>query len=79
MKHSTYMDRALRSRDPRFARVLGKLGYATRHLVAKAPGASSEDDLDAARARYQEVLGKRPYHGWSADELREKIAAAGEA
>lgn len=77
MKKSTYMDRALKSRDPRFARILGGLGYERRDLVAAEPYDDDTDDLGALRAEYQEAVGKRAYHGWSADELREKIAAAG--
>ena len=34
------------------------------------------DDMDALRAEYQDVVGERAYHGWSAEELRDKIAAA---
>ncbi|KWT70762.1 hypothetical protein APY04_0823 [Hyphomicrobium sulfonivorans] len=33
------------------------------------------DDLKALRVEYQEALGKRAFAGWTADELREKIAA----
>jgi len=75
--NSTYMTRALQSRDRRFATVLGKLGYAAQEV---APEAVDEplavDDLAALRAEYLEVVGKRPFHGWDADALREKIAAA---
>jgi len=34
------------------------------------------DVLKTLRAEYKEVLGKNPFPGWSADVLREKIAAA---
>ena len=76
MKKSTYMDRALKSRDPRFARILGKLGYERRDMVAAEPVA--DDEITALRAEYQDVVGKKAYHGWSADELRAKIAEAKE-
>jgi hypothetical protein len=33
-------------------------------------------DLGALRAEYQAKYGKRPFNGWSADTLREKIADA---
>jgi hypothetical protein len=33
-KSQTYMNRALQSRDPRFARILGKLGYGDDLPVA---------------------------------------------
>lgn len=74
-----YMDRALRHRDPRYARLLVALGYSTRHLEA-APSSIPEpvkgDDLSDLRAQYQEIIGKRPYHAWDAKELRSKIDEA---
>ena len=79
MKKSTYMDRAMKSKDPRFARVLGKLGYERRDVVAEAPTvapADGEDALTELRAEYQSVVGKRAYHGWDEEALREKIAQA---
>jgi hypothetical protein len=89
MKSQSYMTRALRARDPRFATILGKLGYGRRDLIAADPldhdgdgrrGGSPKhdagDDLTAARAAYQEAVGKRPFHGWSIDELNAKIAEA---
>ena len=104
----SYMDRALRSSDPRFARILDKMGYGTRHIISEvmngrmsvndaraaigrdpldhdgdgrkgdSPKPEASDELTEVRAEYQRVLGKRPFHGWSVDELREKIAAADE-
>lgn len=72
-----YMDRALKAKDPRFARILGKLGYDRRDMMAAdEAGGSPADDLAALRAEYQDVVGKKAYHGWSADELRDKIAEA---
>ncbi|NSX90131.1 hypothetical protein [Agrobacterium tumefaciens] len=35
----------------------------------------SGDALGKLRTDYQEVFGKRPFHGWSAKELQEKIDA----
>lgn len=78
-KSNSYMDRAMRSADPRFARILGKLGYQRSDMVAKAAAAEAEDELAELRAQYQEAVGKRAYHGWYADTLREKIAEATEA
>lgn len=72
MKKSTYMDRAMKSRDPRFARVLGKLGYDRRDMVSEP----QPDELTRLREEYQSAVGKRPFMGWGADELRKKIAAA---
>ena len=37
MKKSTYMDRAMTARDPRYAKILGKLGYERRDMVAEQP------------------------------------------
>lgn len=75
MKKSGYMDRAMRASDPRFARILGNLGYQRSDMAAEA----DEDALTRLRAEYQDVVGKRAYHGWDADVLREKIAEAQEA
>ena len=75
MKKSTYMDRALKSRDPRFARILGKLGYERRDMVAAEPVAD-DDELAALRAEYQDAVGKKAFHGWSAEEIRSRIAQA---
>lgn len=77
MKNNSYMDRALRARDPRFARVLGKLGYERRDMVAApAAAAAPSADIAAVRDEYERVIGKRPFNGWDAPTLREKIAAA---
>lgn len=37
--------------------------------------ADDSDELTKLRADYQEVFDKRPYHGWSAEELQAKIDA----
>lgn len=63
--------------DVRYADILQNLGrgtYMTRDMQAQ----SQRDDevLSSLRAEYQEVVGKRPFHGWDADALREKIAEA---
>lgn len=34
------------------------------------------DDLNSARARYLEVVGKRPFNGWDLETLNAKIAEA---
>lgn len=74
-----YMTRAMKSKDPRFARILSKLGYDRRDMVAQSePAEPVQDDLTDLRAEYQEAVGKKPYHGWDADTLREKIAEAKE-
>lgn len=77
-RQSGYMDRALKARDPRFARVLGKLGYSRSDMTAasESPEQSGDQDLAALREQYQAEVGKKPYHGWDAETLAEKIKAA---
>lgn len=47
--------------------------------VKLSPLKPNAEDLKALRARYIEVLGKRPFPGWDADKLRAKIADEGKA
>lgn len=68
MKSSSYMTRAMRAKDPRFARILGKLGH-----VPDRPLEVETGELKSLRADYQALAGKKPFHGWDADELRRKI------
>ncbi len=79
MKRSGYMDMALRRSDPRYARILGKLGYSTRDMRSADQAVvpvNSDNDLADLRDEYQQFVGKRPFHGWDAPTLREKIAEA---
>lgn len=41
---------------------------------AEAAAAQPDDERDQARARYTEVSGKKPFHGWTVDQLNAKIA-----
>jgi ribosome-binding protein aMBF1 (putative translation factor) len=75
VKSQSYMTRALRAQDPRYARILGKLGYGRRDMQARQDH-DPEDELKALREQYQDVVGKRPYHGWDAETLKAKIAEA---
>ncbi|RVO34820.1 hypothetical protein [Sinorhizobium meliloti] len=75
MKSQSYMTRAMRARDPRYATILGKLGYARADAVA-APASSSDDPLTDLRKQYQDIVGKRPFHGWDAETLEAKLAEA---
>ena len=47
-----------------------------------SPGGSisggSGDDMTALRKEYTEKVGKRPFGGWDAAELRKRMAAVGE-
>lgn len=76
MRSSRYMDRAMKSRDPRFARVLGKLGYESKQkqAIAQAPTVN----LDGLRADAQR-LGVKIDGRWGEDRLRQEIAAARES
>jgi hypothetical protein len=78
MKSQSYMTRALKARDPRFARILGKMGYAGAPVeepkkVKKVP---KSDERTMLRAEYERVMKKRPFSGWDATELRTRIADA---
>lgn len=88
MKRSGYMTRAIKARDPRFARVLDRLGYERTDLVASDPldhdgdGRKGEaktpapDDIASLREAYEAKIGKRPFMGWDAKTLKTKIAEA---
>ncbi|WP_010218928.1 hypothetical protein [Sphingomonas sp. PAMC 26621] len=83
MKHQAYFTRALKANDPRYARVFGKLGYDRADIVSDDAATmeptgtgGAGDDLEQLRAKYQAAVGKKPYHGWDAAVLREKIVEA---
>lgn len=81
MKSQSYMTRALQARDPRYATILGKLGYGRADLQAgtkalKRSGPTPEEQLAAAREEYQSVVGKKPFHKWDVVGLRKRIAEA---
>lgn len=48
MKHQSYLNRALTARDPRFARIFGKLGYDVASLATEA-GVELEPIPDGCR------------------------------
>lgn len=79
MKRNSYMTRAMVHSDKRFARILSKLGYESREVVADAPEPDVIDEMADLRAEYEELAGKRPFMGWDADTLRAKIAEMTEA
>lgn len=81
-KDSKYMDRALQSRDPRFAKILGKLGYNRRDMRAEEsddPPISPEEELKILRAKYKEVFGRNAYYGWDIEALKTKLEGANNA
>lgn len=66
--------RAMSERDARILQKLGKGSYMTRDLRAQPVVNNAPDELAELRAKYQEVVGKKAYHGWDAEELAQKIA-----
>ncbi len=60
------------TKNERDARILVGIGKARRAVKAEPV----KDELAELRAEYQEAVGKRPFYGWDADTLREKIAEA---
>ena len=50
MKKSTYMDRAMRSADPRFADILGRLGYERTDMMAEKAAEAGVDGIIAVCA-----------------------------
>ncbi|MCG7508878.1 hypothetical protein [Mesorhizobium retamae] len=76
MKSHSYMTRALQARDPRFARILGKLGYQTTAELEAVNQTRRATSIAELRDLYKTIVGKPPFNGWNAKQLREKIAAA---
>jgi hypothetical protein len=64
-------------KDARILTRIGKVGPAPVNPtdVPKAEPEAPEvpDDLAAMRAEYSERFGKRPFHGWSPEQLRERM------
>lgn len=61
-------------RDARLLVAIGKARYRTED--ARAAPAPAPDDLKALRESYKTATGKKPFGGWDAATLREKIAAS---
>jgi ribosome-binding protein aMBF1 (putative translation factor) len=77
MKKSSYMTRAMKAHDPRYASILSKLGYARADSVSAAEKETVEaDGLTELRKMYQELVGKRAFNGWDAETLTQKITEA---
>jgi hypothetical protein len=78
-----------RVKNSREAKVLAHLGRAemaananrevalddARAQVALPPLSKDSTDIGTLRAQYAEKFGKRPFNGWSAAQLQEKLAA----
>lgn len=78
----SYRTKAFRRRDEQIARIVG-MNQTSRAEVApvvQAPAVAPEPvvggEVNQLRADYQELLGKRPYYGWDAAELRTRIESA---
>lgn len=67
-----YKTRAMQSKDPRYARILGTIEYGTKADPLRDEGPS--EALKALRDEYQGLYGKKPYHGWDEATLAAKIA-----
>lgn len=71
-----YKTRMMRASGPT-SRLLMALGLAADPCAKKPVEPVEEPDETALlRAEYQDKFGKRPFMGWSADVLREKISAS---
>lgn len=79
MKFDGYYHRALKAADRRYRQVFERMGYGRRDLrAAEAPKPAEPDEVAELRAEYERVVGKRPFMGWGAEALRQKIAEASE-
>lgn len=67
-------ERMMSRRDAIILQKLGRGTYMTRDMQAQSQ--RDDEELTALRAAYQEVVGKRPFHGWDADTIRRKIDEA---
>ena len=75
MKFDGYYYRALKTADRRYRQAFERMGYGRRDMRAAEP-AEAADDLAALRAEYLRIVGKRPFHGWDAAELKRRMAEA---
>lgn len=70
-------DRVTRINKCDFDPKIHVLADAPQKTAAKAaPSRPADDERPALREEYERVFGKKPFAGWDADKLREKIAAA---
>lgn len=77
MKSQSYMTRALRARDPRFAHILGRLGYETTAMTADdGPVAVSMDMKKDELIRIAEAEGVETDGGDTKAEIIRKIESA---
>lgn len=75
-QHKSGRKQSMSRRDAEILKKLGRGTYMTRDMQAQS--LREEEELSQLRAEYQDVVGKRPFHGWDADMIRQKIAEAGQ-
>jgi hypothetical protein len=81
-KSMTYATRRLLPGDPFVARTRADARALIAIGKAESPDGDDGDqkeEMDDLRAEYVKVVGKRPFHGWDAAILKDKIAEAKEA
>lgn len=63
------------SRDARVLLALRKVKIATeKPSTATEPEAVEGAEIQTLRANYERMFGKRPFMGWDAEKLREKLS-----
>lgn len=72
--HKSGRQQSMKRRDADILQKLKRGTYATRDMQAAQE--RDEEELIELRTQYQDVVGKRAFHGWDAEQLREKIADA---
>lgn len=70
--HKNGRQQSMSRRDAEILQKLKRGTYMTRDMQAAQE--RDEEELIELRTRYQDVVGKRAFHGWDAGQLREKIA-----
>lgn len=74
----SYMTRALKARDPRFARILSKLGYSAPIVAVVEPALEhdrDEPDIEGLRQEYEDLAGEPADKRWGAARLKSELAA----
>lgn len=72
--HKNGRKQTMSRRDADILQKLKRGTYAARDIQAQAH--RDDEELSRLRAEYQDVVGKRAFHGWDAEQLREKISGA---
>jgi len=72
-------EKHLSPNEKRIAELEAKLdalinGKSEKKTEKKVEKTKKDDNLDALRSEYETLYGKKPFAGWKADKLKEKIA-----